>query len=151
MNICLTAAEAKTKSLNSLDITGFTKPGDKVWNTVVPTDAKKIIEAFPVTLTKIQAANYGASCKAKPSYGKVREEDLSVHPLYTCITIYTPMFTLYTCTYTIYTPYIHLTYDLTPYIQKAPGAANAISTATAVTTSISAFAAAVVVAAAMAR
>ena len=102
-NICLTAVEAKTKSLNSLDPSGFTKPGDTVWNSVVPAEAKKVIEAFPVSLTKVEAANYGASCKAKPGYG------------------------------------------------KAPGAANAISTATAVTTSVSAFAVAIAAAAAMAR
>ena len=29
--------------------------------------------------------------------------------LYTCIAIYTPMYTRYTCIYTIYTPHIHLT------------------------------------------
>ena len=31
-----------------------------------------------------------------------------IYPVYTFITIYTPMYTLYTCIYTIYTPYIHL-------------------------------------------
>ena len=33
-----------------------------------------------------------------------------IHPFYTFIAIYTPMYTHYTCTHTIYTPNLHLTH-----------------------------------------
>ena len=46
----------------------------------------------------------------RKGYGNPSYTTPFIHPLYTYITIFTPMYTRYTCIYVIYTPYIHLTH-----------------------------------------
>ena len=70
LDICLTELEAKVKWFDPPFCSSYACIGTYAWGNMVPSQAQKIIAAFPFTLVTLATADYGVACRAKPNFGK---------------------------------------------------------------------------------